>query len=295
MDIKIDVIQTGSVRIRNAQLTQPPGNVLLRRLNFLVDRTYTEPLPIYAFLIHHPSGKILFDLGETPKCVEPGYYPWYQIGQHVVHMLIKPGDGLGDQLRKIGVDPATDIPTVVLSHLHSDHAGGLDDIYGSAKIYTSPAHWKSFKHPFHATVEGANPRAWPNGFLPTMLEATGPAIGPWETSYPITADGKIVAVDTPGHVPGHVSLIVFSDNVTYFLCGDAAYSLDLLDKELVDGINSEPLVALDSMRKIKQFCHERDVVVLPSHDLETRNMLVDGTLYRPNWLNGNIPDRKSNL
>ncbi|KAH9221302.1 putative N-acyl homoserine lactonase [Leptodontidium sp. 2 PMI_412] len=174
-----------------------------------------------------------------------------------------------------------DIKAVILSHLHSDHAGGLPDVYGKPEIYTSQAHWDAFKSPFYATMEGANPKAWPKGFRPTILKPDGPAIGLWTTSYPITLDGKIVAVDTPGHVPGHVSVIIFDEDIAYFLLGDAAYSLELLDKELVDGVNTDPFVALESQKKIKEFCRGRIVVVLASHEYDSVRRLQTKDVYRP--------------
>jgi glyoxylase-like metal-dependent hydrolase (beta-lactamase superfamily II) len=281
MAINITLFETGTVRVRPTSLSQPPGNVLLRRLRFLSDRSFSEPIPIYAFLIDHPEGKFLFDLGETPCCVQPGYYKWWQVGQYCVSMDIKSDQGLGDQLRASGVDPKTDIKSVIISHLHSDHAGGLPDLHGHASIYTSEAHWNAFKHPFYATIEGANPAAWPKGFKPSFLSATGPAIGPWDSCYPITSDGRIVAVDTPGHVPGHVSLIIMDEDVTYLLVGDAAYSLDLLDKQQIDGFNSDPYAALESQRKIKEFCKGRNVVVLPSHEFDSARRLKEKEVYRP--------------
>lgn len=86
-----------------------------------------------------------------------------------------------------------------------------------------------------------------------MLEPKDQPIGPWSRTYPLTSDGRVVAVDTPGHVPGHVFLIVYGDDATYFLTGDATYGMDLLDQELTDSINDNPKVALESVRKIKEF------------------------------------------
>ncbi|KAI6089527.1 beta-lactamase-like protein [Hypoxylon rubiginosum] len=281
MSINIRIIETGSIRVRPSLITQPPGNVLLRRLKFLSDRQWTDPIPIYAFLITHPEGNFLFDLGETPKCIQKGYFPWWQVGQYCVSMDIKPDQGLGSQLRAQGIDPEVDIRAAIVSHLHSDHAGGLPDIYGKADVFVSQSHWDAFQKPFYATMEGANPSAWPEGFAPSILKPDGPAIGPWKFSYPITKDGKILAVDTPGHVPGHVSLIIIDDDVTYLLVGDAAYSLELLDKEMVDGINSDPYVALESQKMIKEFCSQRPVVVLPSHEYDSVRRLEAKEVYQP--------------
>ncbi|KAF2014269.1 Metallo-hydrolase/oxidoreductase [Aaosphaeria arxii CBS 175.79] len=281
MTIEIQIIETGTIRVRPSQLTQPPGNVLLRRLRFLTDWKLTDPIPIYAFLIKHPEGNFLFDLGETPRCLEKGYYPWWQIGHHVVSMNIGPNDGLGSQLRELGVNPETDIKAAIISHLHSDHAGGLSDVHGMTEIYVGSEHWAAFQNTTYATMEGANPSAWPEGFKPTMLEQNGPPIGPWEHSYKISSDGRILAVDTPGHVPGHLSLIIIDDDVTYFLTADAAYSQTLLDQQLIDGINTDPYVALESQRRIKEFCKSRDVVLLPSHEFDSVRRLREKEVYRP--------------
>jgi glyoxylase-like metal-dependent hydrolase (beta-lactamase superfamily II) len=117
--------------------------------------------------------------------------------------------------------------------------------------------------------------------LSQSLEPKDHPIGPWKRSYPITSDGRIVAVDTPGHVPGHVSLIVYGDDATYFLTGDATYGLDLLDQEFTDGINDNPKVALESVRKIKEFAAETDVVVLPAHDPAVEAYLAGNLVYKP--------------
>jgi len=65
-------------------------------------------------------------------------------------------------------------------------------------------------------MEGAVPNQWPKGCVPTIIQPTGGPIGPWERSYPLTGDGMVVAAGTPGHVPSHLSVIVFRDYVTYF-------------------------------------------------------------------------------
>jgi glyoxylase-like metal-dependent hydrolase (beta-lactamase superfamily II) len=62
------------------------------------------------------------------------------------------------------------------------------------------------------------------------------------------------------------SLIVFGDDATYFLAGDATYCQDLLDQELTDAINDSASLAIESLRKIKEFARQLPLVVLPAHD-----------------------------
>ena len=246
-------------------------------------------MPIGVFLISHPDGPILFDTGESTHHNEPGFLPsWAPTGM-LSAISISREEGIVTQLRSRGIEPST-LQAIVLSHLHGDHAGGLRDLATAAPnvpIYTSKEHWDAVGNAshFHATMQGFHPQHWPAGFKPRFLKRTNNLVGPWQQSSKITADGKVVAVDTPGHVPGHVSLVVYGDDgehgTTYLLPGDATYGLDLLDKEEPDGINDNPQTALKSLRLIKQFAQETDLVVLPSHDPDVARLLQDRVLYKP--------------
>ncbi|MGH2396489.1 MAG: N-acyl homoserine lactonase family protein, partial [bacterium] len=73
--MRIHVIQTGTVAIKQAQRQgRPSGNPVL---NILRDRNWTEPLPIYAFVVEHPEGLMVVDTGETARVAERGYFPWW--------------------------------------------------------------------------------------------------------------------------------------------------------------------------------------------------------------------------
>src|SRR5699024_8225472 len=120
-------------------------------------------------------------------------------------------------------------------------------------VYVNREHWGVFgNNYFQATLQGCAPQHWPENFKPKMLEFTEEPVGPWKKSGKITTDGKVVAVPTPGHVPGHIPLVVYGDNdgtqTTYFLPGDATYGVDLLDKEEPDGINDDPMTALQTLQ-----------------------------------------------
>ncbi|KAK1474357.1 monooxygenase [Colletotrichum tamarilloi] len=292
--VSLTFLSTGSVRIKLPMKSQPVKSYLdqfvtLRRFRCIANRQWTEPLPIGVFLIAHPGGPILFDTGESPCFNDPGYLPYLSPTKMFSSVDIKPEDGIVQQLQRLGVEPS-DLQAIVLSHLHGDHAGGLKALKTAAPdvpVFVSKEHWAAFGNsPMTATLAGCVPQHWPEGFQPTLVDFSAGAVGPWETSGRVTADGKVVAVHTPGHVPGHISLVVYGDNEdgttsTYCLLGDASYGIDLLDKEEPDGINDDPMSALDSLRKIKAFAKQSDVVVLPSHDPDTPRLLKERVLYKP--------------
>ncbi|KAH8705153.1 hypothetical protein BGW36DRAFT_366971 [Talaromyces proteolyticus] len=134
--------------------------------------------------------------------------------------------------------------------------GGLEELVEEVPdlpIYISRGHWQAFgEHPFLASIEGANPNHWPKSFSPQLVDYEDKPVGPWKKSYQVTSDGKIVLVDTSGHVPGHLAIIL--------------YGIDLLDEEQPDGVNDNPVRALESLQKMKEFARKVEVAMLPSHD-----------------------------
>ncbi|KAJ5371336.1 beta-lactamase-like protein [Penicillium cataractarum] len=289
MTISVSILETGTIRIRPSHRTQPATkNVGLRRLTVFTDRAWTEPLPINTYLISHPEGYILFDTGESPQTMQPGYFPsWSPFFHLAVDIHVREHEGIRARLNQHGISPS-DLQAVVISHLHHDHGDGIADLDG-ADIFVSPEHWDAFKSPYHATMEGAVPSQWPKGFVPKLLERTGGPVGPWNSSYPITKDGKVIAVDTPGHVPGHICLIVYGDDATYLLGGDSTYDQDLLDREQTDGVNGNPLLAVESLKKIKKFASQEPIVILPAHDPDAAHRLALNEIYVPGYTAGTTP------
>ena len=85
--MKIHAISTGTVAVKIRQI-EGSGRGKRRQLNMLLDREWTEPLPIYCYAIEHPEGMIVVDTGETAQTADPNYFPvWHPCylpfgGQH---------------------------------------------------------------------------------------------------------------------------------------------------------------------------------------------------------------------
>ena len=77
--MKIHAIQTGTVAI-TTKWREGVGHGRLRLVHTLLDREWTEPLPIYAFAIEHPEGVIVVDTGETARASQHGYFPGWGPG-----------------------------------------------------------------------------------------------------------------------------------------------------------------------------------------------------------------------
>ncbi len=119
--MRIHAITTGHVRIKQAQI-EGRGHGLWRQLQPMLSPDWADWSPVYAFAIEHPEGVIVVDTGASVGLKKlPRWHPYFQLS---VRFDIEAEQELGPQLRNLGIG-ARDVKTVVLTHLHIDHDGGL--------------------------------------------------------------------------------------------------------------------------------------------------------------------------
>jgi N-acyl homoserine lactone hydrolase len=162
--------------------------------------------PYFFFLIRHPLGNVLFDTGLHLKWRSPGV-----AGSQALAVEMGPDDDAVSKLAVVGLGPE-EISHVIVSHLHFDHAGGLQ-FFPDADIIVQErelqfAHWPSvFQRDIYDRDDFDHKLRW--------VEING--------DYDVFGDGKIVTTPTPGHTPGHQSAIVRLDGGMHVLAGDAHY------------------------------------------------------------------------
>ena len=274
--IRIHLIQTGRVKVKAVQRRRE-GNGALGRV--LLSRTWTEWLPIYAWVIEHPQGIIVVDTGETARTSEPGYFPrWQPYYRLAVQMDVSPEQEIGPQLRKVGLDP-DDVWKVVLTHLHTDHAGGLHHFPHSEILVSGDEHRSA--QGLAGKLQGYLPHRWPDWFAPRHIGFKPSAFGPFEESYRLTEAGDVVIVPTPGHTPNHVSVIVKTEGLSYFLAGDTSYSEELLLERHPDGVSPDVEVAKQTMTHILSYAAAEPIVYLPTHDPRSAERLKNKQILIP--------------
>ena len=197
-------------------------------------------LPVNVFLVHHPEGLCLFDTGQSARAAEPGYLPRWHPFLRLARFELGPEDEVGAQLARAGIDPAS-VRWLVLSHLHTDHVGGVGAFPG-ADVVVSRVEWERAQG-LSGRLRGYVPRHWPRP-EPVLIDLAGPPVGPFPGSFDVAADGRLLVVPTPGHTPGHVSLIVREECGGFFLGGDVAHSPAGLPGAVADFCAGEGLVVL---------------------------------------------------
>jgi N-acyl homoserine lactone hydrolase len=269
--VKVHAIRTGFVQVRRSQ-QQSKGTGLTRAANMLFDPEWTDWLPIYAWAIEHDEGVILVDTGETSRVHQRGYFPiWHPFYRRAAHFSVHPDEEIGAQLRSLGI-ASRDVSQVVLTHLHTDHAGGLTDLT-NARFWVSEQEYKRASG-IGGRIQGYLPHRWPRWWKPNFIRCDHGPLGPFESSMSLTKAGDVLIVPTPGHTPHHVSVVV-RGSPSLFIAGDTSYNQQMLLDGKVDGVSPSVDIAKATHAKIVALAKEQPLVYLPSHDPESPERLTN--------------------
>jgi glyoxylase-like metal-dependent hydrolase (beta-lactamase superfamily II) len=233
---------------------QKAGERGVRR--YLLDRWQDSALPVNVFVIEHADGVCVFDSGQAARAAAPGYLPRWHPFLRLARFELTEADEAGAQLRRRGIDPAG-IRWLVLSHLHTDHVGGID-AFTNAEILVSRTEWR-LASGVGGRLRGYLPQYWPAGVAPSLVDFSGPPLGPFEGSLDLAGDGRLVLVPTPGHTAGHMALVVRAGEHGYLCCGDLVKS---------------PAEMRTAWPEIDEFCRQEGLIVLATHDSAAAQLLA---------------------
>jgi glyoxylase-like metal-dependent hydrolase (beta-lactamase superfamily II) len=258
----IHAISTGKVKITKNWI-EGKGSGIKRLANTMFDKAFTDWLPIWCYLIEDQGHLILVDTGISQATRKRRYFPPHNLlVQRAVDFSLAPEEEIGPQIRALGYDPK-DVDKVVLTHLHQDHDGGLH-YFANAEFIVSQEEWKA-ANGFAGRMAGYINQLWPKSFSPRLIEFNNSPFAAFPKSYQIGE--RLTLVPTPGHSPGHMTLVYDHLDVRYFIIGDTAYSEHALFNEITDGVTADIETAKMSMRRLcSSFAHDKNNIVLPSHD-----------------------------
>jgi N-acyl homoserine lactone hydrolase len=269
--MNIHALETGKVAVKTRQ-REGRGSGVRRLASTFVDREWTQPLPIYAWLIEHPEGLIVVDTGETARAGEPGYFPrWHPYFRLGVRAYVNRDDEIDRRLAQLGFSP-DDVRYVVMTHLHTDHAGGLHH-FPRSEILVSRRELRAAQGRV-GRVRGYLNNRFPDWFAPRPIDFDPQQLWPFRESKALTDAGDITVVPVPGHSHGQLAVVIDEGDHTIFLAGDSSYSENLMLRKAVDGVAPDEAAARDTLAQILSYAHATPTVYLPSHDPESAKRLA---------------------
>jgi len=188
-------------------------------------------------LVETDTEKVLIDtgIGELPE----SYKKFYQTER--TQTLLK-------SLNQEGLTPE-DITAIINTHLHMDHTGN-NHLFPNAKTYVQKDELEYAYNP-HRFQRAAYIQEFFDGL--DFITVNG------DYHFSDTID----ILKTPGHTPGHQSVVIHHDT-DYIYCGDIAPLKENLEKRNIVGVLYNPVDALKSLDRLRSL----EGVHIFSHDNE---------------------------
>jgi glyoxylase-like metal-dependent hydrolase (beta-lactamase superfamily II) len=236
------------------------GQVFIPDLNFLNDTFALSgkaaTVAVSCYLIRNGNSYMLWDSG----------LPLSRLGKGVISV----GGGravlsssIHDQLRAAGIRPEQ-IGIVALSHYHSDHSGQAATfpnavlMMGAADIAVVKGVSTAFN------LDRSEFRPW---------VSKDAKVDPVMGDRDVFRDGKVIMLATPGHTPGHHSLLVRLKSGSVLLSGDLWHLRSQIAIEGVPTVNVSRADSLASMDRIYRISRQLGAKVIIGHDIDDIKML----------------------
>ncbi|NDL59335.1 N-acyl homoserine lactonase family protein [Phytoactinopolyspora mesophila] len=247
---KVHLLQTGVMECDKTWLLLKPGSTITDRSHTAQPAPWTT-CPTHAVLIEHPDGRILWDTG-VPQDWESR---WAPTGLQEFFPVQQGTSYLQDSLAALELAPE-DIDTLILSHLHFDHAA-------NAKLFDNGKTRIMVNRKEHEGALGID-----GPFKGAHLKVDYEGID----YHLVEGDVEIVpgvgVIETPGHTWGTMSLRVdCPDSGTKIFTSDAVYLAESWGPPAVGAaIVWDNLKWLESVEKLRRIVEETNAEVIFGHD-----------------------------
>jgi N-acyl homoserine lactone hydrolase len=193
-----------------------------------------------CYLIKHGDDYLLWDTGHSMTA--PNVAPKVSLVDQMAKIDLKP-----DQIKYVGI-----------SHYHADHTGQIAS-FPKATLLIGAKEWDAISSP--KPPEGAN-------YKPFESWIKGDSkVEPQPIDKDVFGDGTVIMLRTPGHTPGHSSLLVkLAQMGPVIITGDAVHFRENWDTVGVPAFNFDRAQTVASVERLKKIAANLKATVIIQHD-----------------------------
>lgn len=212
-------------------------------------------IPITALAIENDQHKIVVDTGHhDAKWVSKNMLPATTTETEKIENALM--DGMGWKI--------DDVDTVINTHLHFDHCG-QNKLFKNAKFVVSKVEWEyAFKPDFYQR----------RLYKPFLFDRT--AVNYFDWKFVKAEDQELYPglnlLYTPGHTPGHMSVLVRTENGTVCFAGDVCPTVENLTNNIISNVVVDPVKMLESYDHIRWTSD----YIIPGHEPSIYQFQSDG-------------------
>jgi len=223
-----------------------------------------------CWLLKHGSEWLLWDTG-VPQDTVNDPRGWSTLPKLIVYHLDR---SLTDQLSEIGLKPA-DIGLVAVSHSHGDHIGNVG-LFTNATIVMQRAEYLWIH-----SANGPNDNVNQLMALARKLLGTPKNLQLVNGDTDVFGDGSVTLISTPGHTPGHQSMLVHLRKSGFImLSGDVAHLEENFQRDIVPSLNTNKAESIASMAKVRRLLAAYQAMFFINHDKnQTRKLKLLPAFY----------------
>jgi glyoxylase-like metal-dependent hydrolase (beta-lactamase superfamily II) len=267
--VSVEPLLGGEVQVPRQFFESDGGRLaMLKALGIGTPKSRWWWAPIPAYLIRHPqAGPILVDTALHPSVAAKPAANLGRIAAMVANFRLPEGD-LPTQLRQRGVDPKS-IETVVMTHLHLDHASGIAEFPNAAFVLSAPE-WEAATTVSRPITHGYRRAHFDYLFDYRTIDFGGSLIDSYASfgrTFDLFGDGSVRLAFTPGHTDGHLSVIARLREHDFVIAGDAVWTADQLAGRNVPPRPEDMHEWQRSRRELQRFGEGfPTAVIVPGHD-----------------------------
>jgi N-acyl homoserine lactone hydrolase len=231
--------------------------------NFKKEEIAVLDMSVPCFLVAHPKGTLMWDVGVVP---DSDFKP---DGSPVTQGMISVTKPLKPQLAALGYAPE-DITYLSLSHYHLDHTANANLFAGSTWLVSQPERDAMF-------AEKPTPLTVPDHY--SALK-NSKAVTLTATDYDVFGDGTVIIKSAPGHTPGHqVLFLKFAETGPVLVAGDLYHYQEERTTHRVPTFEFNKEQSLASRAMIEEFLKKSGAQLWIEHDYAANAKLKKAPAY----------------